>query len=153
MKLSARSRYATRILIDIALHDHEAPVNTTSISERTGISVQFIEQILKSLKAASLVISKRGAAGGYQLSRPADTITLGDIIRIMEGPIALTDCCSNAQVCTRSDFCMTRDAWVHVSEVVANALDSLKLTDLIQGIHPACPDEPDSPEPSPSTCA
>lgn len=152
MKISARSRYATRILIDLAMNDPDAPIRTTSISERTGISVQFIEQILKPLKQAELVTSKRGATGGYHLNRRPEDISLGDIIRVMEGPIFLTDCCEDEKVCVRSGVCMTRDAWRRVSAVMADALDSLKLSDVIVGIPPFCPGSCEDDEVSPQVC-
>lgn len=139
MKISARSRYATRILIDLAMNESESPVRTTAISERTGITVQFIEQILKPLRQAELVISKRGAAGGYYLNRRPEDISLGEIIRVMEGPLCLTDCCEDEKLCVRSGVCMTRDAWRRVSAIMANALDSLKLSDVINGVPPFCP--------------
>lgn len=152
MKISARSRYATRILIDLAMNDPDAPIRTTSISERTGISVQFIEQILKSLKLAELVTSKRGATGGYHLNRRPEDISLGEIIRVMDGSILLTDCCEDARVCTRSGYCMTRDAWLRVSAVMANALDSLKLSDVITGVPPFCPHACEDEEVAPPVC-
>jgi len=152
MKISARSRYATRILIDLAMNDHDAPIRTTLISERTGISVQFIEQILKPLKQSELVTSKRGAMGGYHLNRRPEDVSLGEIIRVMEGPIFLTDCCEDAKVCVRSRVCMTRDAWRRVSVVMADALDSLKLSDVIVGIPPFCPGSCEEAEGSPKIC-
>lgn len=138
MKLSARSRYATRILIDLAMNDDDAPVRTTFISERTGITVQFIEQILKPLRQAELVVSKRGATGGYHLNKPASEVSLGEIVRTMEGSLSLTDCCDDAELCTRTDICLTRDAWKRISTVLANALDSIKLSDIIDGLPPQC---------------
>lgn len=138
MKISARSRYATRILIDLALHDHETPVRTAIIAERTGITVQFIEQILKPLKQARLVYSKRGAMGGYGLNRSPEEISLGEILRTMEGPLSLTDCCEDEGRCSRSDDCMTRNAWRKVSAVLADSLDALKLSDVINGVSPLC---------------
>lgn len=138
MKISARSRYATRILIDLAMNEEDSPVRTTSLSERTGITVQFIEQILKPLRQAELVTSKRGATGGYHLNKPASEISLGEVIRIMEGPLSLTDCCDDADLCNRSGSCLTRDAWRRVSSVLANALDSIKLSDVIDGLPPQC---------------
>jgi Rrf2 family protein len=152
MKISARSRYATRILIDLALNDDDAPVRTTTISERTGITVQFIEQILKSLRQAELVTSKRGATGGYHLNKPANEISLGEIIRIMEGPLTLTDCCDDAELCNRSGACLTRDAWRRVSSILAAALDSIKLSDVIDGLPPGCPSLLDESEDSPPVC-
>ncbi|MBU4525639.1 MAG: Rrf2 family transcriptional regulator [Desulfomicrobium sp.] len=138
MKISARSRYATRILIDLAMNDDDAPVRTTFISERTGITVQFIEQILKPLRQAELVVSKRGATGGYHLNKPASEVSLGEIVRTMEGSLSLTDCCDDAELCSRTDICLTRDAWKRISTVLANALDSIKLSDIIDGLPPQC---------------
>lgn len=138
MKISARSRYATRILIDLAMNDDDAPVRTTYISERTGITVQFIEQILKPLRQAELVVSKRGATGGYHLNKPATEISLGEIVRVMEGSLSVTDCCDDADLCTRADICLTRDAWKRISTALANALDSIKLSDIIDGLPPQC---------------
>lgn len=150
MKISARSRYATRILIDLALNEADAPVRTTSISERTGITVQFIEQILKPLRQAELVTSKRGAAGGYRLNRKAEEISLGEIIRVMEGQLCLTDCCEDEKICVRSGVCMTRDAWRRVSDILANALDALKLSDVINGVPPFCPSGLDDEDEGPT---
>jgi Rrf2 family protein len=152
MKISARSRYATRILIDLAMNEEDAPVRTTSISERTGITVQFIEQILKPLRQAELVTSKRGATGGYHLNKPANEISLGEVIRIMEGPLSLTDCCEDADLCNRSGACLTRDAWRRVSTVLANALDSIKLSDVIDGLPPQCEGLQDDAEEAPPVC-
>lgn len=152
MKLSARSRYATRILIDLAMNEKDAPVRTTSIAERTGISSQFIEQILKPLKQAELVTSRRGASGGYHLNKPAADISLGEIIRVMEGPLCLTDCCDEEALCVRSGVCQTRDAWRYVSGVLANALDTIKLSDVISGVPPYCPPLDDEVEKLPAVC-
>lgn len=76
MKLSAKSRYASRILLDLALHENGGLHRVNDISRRTGITVPFIEQIMKPLKQAGLIASKRGAAGGHQLRRAANEITL-----------------------------------------------------------------------------
>lgn len=152
MKISARSRYATRILIDLALHEQDAPIRTTAISERTGITVQFIEQILKPLKQTELVTSKRGAMGGYVLNRRPEEISLGEIIRVMEGPLCLTDCCEDSKLCTRSGICMTRDAWRRVSSIMARALESIKLSDVINGVPPFCPADDDDSEDLNSIC-
>ena len=152
MKISARSRYATRILIDLAMNEDEAPVPTTVIAERTGITVQFIEQILKPLKQAGLIVSKRGAMGGYTLNRKPEAISLGEIIRIMEGPLCLTDCCADAGSCSRSESCMTRGAWSKVSAIMAEALDSIRISDVIGGLPPCCPSLDDSLEDNPPFC-
>ena len=109
MKLSARARYAVRILLDLAVHEEETPVSTVMLSERTGITLPFVEQLLKPLKRSGLVASKRGAAGGYRLNRAASEISLGEIIRIMDGSLCLTNCCEDEKYCLRSGGCFARE--------------------------------------------
>lgn len=131
MKLSARSRYATRLLLDLAMHDDDSPLRTAVLSESTGITVQFIEQIIRPLKKAGLIVSKRGATGGHILDKDPATITVGEIVRIMEGGINLTDCVGDKTICSRSATCRTRLVWKRASEVLEQELDSITLADLM----------------------
>lgn len=136
MKLSARTRYATRLLLDLAQHgDTDTPVTTTTLSEVSGISVQFIEQILKPLKKAGLVSSVRGAAGGHMLTNAPESTSIGDVIRIMEGGIELTHCCQDeiAKECPRTERCLTRVVWLRASRALERELDAITLKDLIDG--------------------
>lgn len=132
MKLSARSRYATRLLLDLALRETDSPQRTTILSESTGITVQFIEQILRPLKKAGLIVSVRGAAGGHILNQDPSTITVGEIVRIMEGGISLTDCVTDDGLCNRSPICLTRKVWQRASRVLEEELDSITLADLMK---------------------
>jgi Rrf2 family iron-sulfur cluster assembly transcriptional regulator len=138
MKLSAKSRYASRILLDLVLHNEGAPHRVNDISERTGITVPFIEQIIKPLKHAGMVASKRGAAGGHQLNRPADKITLGDIVRIVEGSVDLAACLSAPESCTRVDVCLTRAAWQRATDAMLRELDAITLAELAKGAPNCC---------------
>lgn len=131
MKLSARSRYATRLLLDLALRQTDTPRRTTLLSESTGITVQFIEQILRPLKKAGLITSVRGATGGHILDKDPAEITVGEIVRIMEGGINLTDCVNDESICERSPICKTRQVWVRASKVLEDELDSITLLDLM----------------------
>lgn len=131
MKLSARSRYATRLLLDLALHDDDTPLRTTVLSESTGITVQFIEQIIRPLKKAGLITSKRGAAGGHILDKDPAEVTVGEVVRIMEGGINLTDCVGDKSICSRSGDCRTRLVWKRASRVLEEELDSITLADLM----------------------
>lgn len=131
MKLSARSRYATRLLLDLAIRQSDSPLRTTVLSESTGITVQFIEQIIRPLKKAGLIISVRGAAGGHILDKDPATVTVGEIVRIMEGGISLTDCVTDSGICKRSPICMTRRVWQRASRVLEQELDSITLADLV----------------------
>jgi len=130
MKLSAKARYAVRILLDLARHQDEGPVRVADISGRTGVSARFIEQILKPLKKAELVTSTRGATGGYALIVPPEDISLARVIRIIEGSLCLTQCCENPKVCTRSSHCRSHRAWVRVTQVMEAELEGISIKDL-----------------------
>jgi Rrf2 family protein len=138
MKLSAKSRYASRILLDLALHNEGVPHRVNDISERTGITVPFIEQIIKPLKHAGMVASKRGAAGGHQLNRSAEDITLGDIVRIMEGSVELSACLSDPGLCDRTKACLTRAAWQRATDAMLRELDTITLAELAKGSPNCC---------------
>ncbi|MBU1042587.1 MAG: Rrf2 family transcriptional regulator [Proteobacteria bacterium] len=130
MKLSAKARYAVRILLDLATYQGQGPVRTADISEHTGVSVRFIEQILKPLKKAKLVESTRGASGGYVLSAKPEDISLAAIIRIIEGSLCLTHCCEDPKTCHRSPTCRSHRAWVRVTQVMEAELEDISIRDL-----------------------
>ncbi|MDD3898187.1 MAG: Rrf2 family transcriptional regulator [Syntrophomonadaceae bacterium] len=132
MKLSTRGRYGLRAMIDIAQCKDEGPVAIHSIAGRQGLSERYLEQLIVPLKRAGLVKSIRGSQGGYVLGKNPDTITAGDIIRVLEGPIAPVDCISekNPEACERADGCITRVLWTEVRDTIAGVLDSYSLSDL-----------------------
>ena len=90
MKLSNKGRYGVRALFDIAFHNDGRPTQIKDIAAREAIPARFLEQIFQDLKKAGLVGAKRGPRGGYHLARPAREIRLGDVVRALEGPIAIT---------------------------------------------------------------
>jgi Rrf2 family protein len=90
MKLSNKGRYGVRALFDIAFHNDGRPTQVRDISERAAIPARFLEQIFQDLKRAGLVGAKRGPRGGYHLAKPALEIRLGDVVRALEGPIAIS---------------------------------------------------------------
>src|SRR4030042_122137 len=92
LKISTRGLYGIKALYELAHSYGNKPVNIREISNRHGMPVPFLEQVLHRLKRKGLVKSRRGINGGYLLSRPPDTITIGDAVRALEGPIALCDC-------------------------------------------------------------
>jgi len=89
VKLSSKGRYAVRALFDIAFYNEGQPTQVRDIAERQGIPQRFLEQIFQDLKRSGIVGSKRGPQGGYLLARPAHEIALGEVVRIIEGPVAL----------------------------------------------------------------
>jgi len=134
LKLSTRGRYGLRALIDMAQSEDKGPIATHTIAERQGISERYLEQLMVPLKRAGLVKSVRGSQGGYILGRKPEDITAGDIVRVLEGPIAPVECVSetNPESCARADYCVTRVVWTKVRDAIADVLDSYTLDDLAQ---------------------
>lgn len=117
----------------MAQHNDEGPIAVHSIAERQDLSDRYLEQLMVPLKKAGLVKSIRGAQGGYILARAPKDISVGDVVRALEGPIAPVDCVAEefADECARSEECVTRVVWVKMRDAIANALDSFSLEDLV----------------------
>src|SRR6056300_862334 len=124
MKLSTRSRYGARILVDLARHTDQEPVQIGEISKRQDISVKYLEQLIRPLKHASIVTSVRGPKGGHLLAKNPKNITLGQIVRLFEGQTELVECISNPEQCNMSDDCQVRLAWKEATRVLYEKLDS-----------------------------
>jgi len=131
MKLSTRSRYGTRILVDLARHKDQGPVQIGKISKRQDISVKYLEQLIRPLKQADLVTSVRGPKGGHLLAKEPEEITLGQIVRLFEGQSELVECISNPEKCSMSDDCQVRLAWQDATKVLYEKLDSTSIADLL----------------------
>ena len=121
-----------RALLDIAQHSGEGPVLLKHIAKRQGITPNYLEQILVSLKAAGLIRSIRGARGGFILARSSSEIRLDEVIRVLEGKIVLVECVDNPEVCPRVDFCATRDLWGEMVKGISQVLQSTTLQDLVE---------------------
>jgi len=133
MKLSTRSRYGTRILVDLARHNNQGPVQIGEISKRQDISVKYLEQLIRPLKQAQLVESVRGPKGGHMLAKEPEDITLGQIVRLFEGQSDLVECVSNPEKCNMADDCQVRLAWKDATRVLYEKLDSTTIADLMIG--------------------
>lgn len=135
MKISTRGRYGLKAMVDIAVNSEDnACVCLKSIAERTGISESYLEQLIALLKKADIVKSIRGASGGYILSRKPEDISVGDILRVVEGPLELVECLSKTEACGNSDCdtCITKNVWAKLSESVSETADNISLADLIK---------------------
>jgi Rrf2 family cysteine metabolism transcriptional repressor len=132
MKISTRGRYATRAMLDLALHYGKAPVLLKNISLRQGISLRYLEQIISPLVAAKIVASTRGPKGGVMLARPPRKIKLSEIIQVLEGPITPVECVENPGVCTRAPLCVARDVWTDLAKAMYGVLESTSLQDLVE---------------------
>ncbi len=129
MQISTRGRYGLRAMVDLAMHNQEGPLALRVIAERQEISESYLEQVFTNLRKASLVRASRGAQGGYELVRLAKDITVGDVLRALEGPIAPVLCVENEQ-CDREKHCITRWFWQDLKEVIDTFLDATTLQDL-----------------------
>ncbi len=131
MKLSTRSRYGTRVLLDLAMNNGKDPVPLKEIARRQKISLLYLEHIIAPLIAAGLVKSSRGKHGGIKLARPSQEIKLGEVLRLLEGSIAPVDCINDPEVCERSGICATRDVWVELKKAMDGVLENKTLSDLV----------------------
>ena len=132
MKLSTRSRYGTRILVDLAHHQDQGPVQIGEISKRQGISVKYLEQLIRPLKEAKLVTSVRGPKGGHIMAKKPEDVTLGQIVRLFEGQAELVECISCPEKCPMSDDCRVRLAWMDATQALYNKLDTTSIADLLK---------------------
>ena len=132
MKLSTRGRYATRALLDLALHHDEEPVLLKDIAQRQEISLPYLEHLITPLIAGGLVRSTRGAKGGISLAKPPEEIKLVEVIQLLEGSIAPVECVTNPEICPRSASCVARDVWGEIKRAINGVLQSTTLQDLVE---------------------
>ncbi|QGT99379.1 Iron-sulfur cluster regulator IscR [Candidatus Syntrophocurvum alkaliphilum] len=133
MKFSTKSRYGLRAMIEIASNENNDPIPSKTIAQRQDLSVRYLEQLLLPLKQAGLLKSIRGSQGGYILGKKPSEITVLDIIRVLEGPIAPVDCVneSSPEKCNRFESCVTKNIWYKVRDCVTDILNSYTLKDLL----------------------
>ena len=132
MKLSTRTRYGTRALLDLARYQGDKPVQLKEIAQRQNISLHYLEHIITPMVGAGIIRSIRGAKGGLQLSRKPEQIKLSEVVTLLEGTITPVDCVMDPECCGRSDFCVTRDIWTEMKEAIDKTLDSYTLKDLME---------------------
>jgi Rrf2 family protein len=135
MRLTTRSRYGARLLLDIARNEAEGPVSVSEISKREDIPVKYLEALIHKLKRAGYLESVRGPRGGYRLGRSASDISLAEIVRILEGDLKLVDCEGKDTVCGRIRDCPTRRIWKDIEDTVTRKLENVSVQDLLHGCH------------------
>jgi Rrf2 family protein len=133
MNISTRGRYGLRALLEIATQPKGRPLAIRDISEKQQMSVTYLEQILHKLKKAGIVRSRRGAKGGYVLSRDVNKITVSQIINALDGPISISYCDIpglREKSCVGPEACVSRILWKRLEDLIDNALSSVTLADL-----------------------
>ena len=136
MKLSTRSRYGTRLMLDLAEHYQKGPLHLSTIALQQGISVKYLEQIIIPLKKADYIRSVRGPKGGHILAKPPAEITIGEIVALLEEGASLAECSDNPKVCERSSICLTRYLWQAAAQAIFDKLDSITLADVLKMAEP-----------------
>ena len=134
MKLSTKGRYGLRAIIDLARYSENEPVSISSIAMRQGISERYLEQIVALLKKAGLVKSIRGASGGYVLAKDMGEISVGDVLRALEGSLEPVKCAAyySEEGCTASGGCVTKYVWQKINESINRTVDEMMLTELVE---------------------
>lgn len=129
LRLSKLTDYGTVIMTHMA-REPERVFSAAELAVATGVGTPTAAKVLKMLARADLALSLRGAKGGYTLARPADEISIGQVIDAIEGPVAMTECSAVVGLCLQEGFCSIRANWQRINEVVRHALNSVTLADM-----------------------
>ena len=131
MKLSTKTRYGTRMILEMAQHYGQGAIQLREIANRQDISWKYLEQIIRPLKEADYIKSFRGAKGGHILSKAPEEITVGEIVAVLEGGDTLIHCDKDPEDCERVDTCLTRYLWMEAATAMFQRLSSITFADLI----------------------
>jgi Rrf2 family iron-sulfur cluster assembly transcriptional regulator len=131
MKLSTKTRYGTRLILDMAQHYGQGAIQLGEIANRQNISLKYLEQIIRPLKKANYVKSFRGAKGGHMLTKPPAEISVGEVVAVLEGGKTLVRCENDPENCERVDSCLTRYLWLEAAEAMFQRLSSITFADLM----------------------
>ena len=134
MKVSSRGEYGVRAMVALAKNYGQGPMSIAAVAKASSVPMPYLEQLIGPLRRAGLVHSTRGARGGYQLSRDPHDVRVGEVYRVMEGPVAPMDCVSedvSEQTCPLIEGCETRPVWLKMRDAIVSTLDSTTLGDLI----------------------
>jgi Rrf2 family protein len=132
MILSTKGRYGLKMIFQLALRYGNGTMSLKDIANNLDLSDTYLEQLMSQLKKAGLVKSIRGAQGGYELSREPSLITVGEIIRTLEGPLAPSECVLGEESeCSKADCCATRLIWEKIMDAINNVIDGITLKDML----------------------
>ena len=134
MKITTKGRYGLRALIDLAQYSEIEPVSINSIAARQGISERYLEQLMTLLKKAGLIKSIRGAGGGYVLAKEMEEISVGDVLRALEGNLEPVECAAfhDEEACEAAGGCVTKYVWQRINESINKTVDEISLKQLVE---------------------
>ncbi len=132
MKVSAKEQYGVRAMAELAQQYGAGPIPLSDIAQAQGMSIDYLEQVVPALRDAGLLNSTRGAKGGYELTRPPDQITVGEVLRALSGEILPVRCVEDdcTELCHRTSECGARTVWQTIHDQLLDTLDSMRLADL-----------------------
>ena len=149
MKISTRGRYGLKALVDLAAQEDSKCITLKSIAERQGISEHYLEQLIAHLKKAGLVQSVRGAQGGYHLKVPASEISVGDVLRVMEGSLYPVECVLDPETgscgAANCTTCATKTVWERMYRGMNDVMDSITLQNLVDDYRKMLTEEASKP--------
>jgi len=131
MKLSTRTRYGMRAILELAENHGKGALRLKTIARHQELSVKYLEQLMAILKSAGIVRSVRGPKGGYALAKSPGQIKVSDCFVCLEGPVITTECVEDDSYCTRTEDCVTRHVWAQVQKAVMDVLRSMTLQNLV----------------------
>jgi len=135
MRLTTKSRYGTRMILDLAMHTEDGHTPLNEISKRQNISLKYLERLIRKLRDAGFVSSRRGPSGGHMLARSPDQITVGDIVRTLEEGSAITDCSEKDEklcgICNQAGECLSQWVWIEASKAMFKRLDQITIAMLL----------------------
>lgn len=131
MKISTKGRYGLRALVDLAVHSNGGHVALSEIADRQNISMNYLEQVFASLRKAGLISSVKGAQGGYIFAKDMSSITVGDVLRVLEGNLSVTDDAKGQNYDDRSiEYCLKKMVWDKMEACINEFVDSIVIEDL-----------------------
>ncbi|WP_026894159.1 RrF2 family transcriptional regulator [Clostridiisalibacter paucivorans] len=133
MKLSTKGRYGLKAMLELALHHGKGPMPLKDIADNQRLSEHYLEQLIATLRKDGLVKSVRGSQGGYLLAYDPDNITVGHVLRSLEGDIAPADCVIEGDVssCDREEYCVTKTIWEKIRDSINDVIDTVTLQDMV----------------------
>jgi len=135
MRLSTKGRYGLRAVVDLAMYSQDEAISINSIAARQNLSESYLEQLIAKLKKAGLVNSIRGINGGYILAKKPKDISVGDILRALEGDLAVVECPDSDSECAKYDSCVTKYVWKRINDSINTVVDSMTLEEIVENSH------------------
>lgn len=132
MKLSTKGRYGLMAMFQLAMDYGQGPVSLKYVAEKQGLSENYLEQLFASLRKDGLLTSVRGAQGGYMLSREPEDITVGEILRTLEGDMAPAECALHGTECIKEESCATRLVMIKLRDSIDSVINNITLKDMLE---------------------